>query len=74
MESSYPSEAFTPQTKAQPDFSGESEGGFGLCIIEQSVDLVEYASPMPGIASTRSVKRAMPVGIAARNASATETI
>jgi anti-sigma regulatory factor (Ser/Thr protein kinase) len=40
------------------DFSGASEGGFGLYVIEQSVDSVEYTSPMPGIASVRLVKRA----------------
>ncbi len=54
----YPSEAFTPPAQVEPDFSGESEGGFGLYIIESSVDSVEYASPMPGVASVRLVKRA----------------
>ena len=54
----YPSEAFKPPTETQPDFSGESEGGFGLYIIEQSVDTVEYGEPMPGIGSIRLVKRA----------------
>ena len=34
-----------------PDFSGESTGGFGLFIIENCVDRVTYGSPMPGIAS-----------------------
>ena len=34
-----------------PDFSGESTGGFGLFIIENCVDKVTYGSPMPGIAS-----------------------
>jgi anti-sigma regulatory factor (Ser/Thr protein kinase) len=37
--------------------SGVSEGGFGLYIIEQSVNSVEYTSPMPGVASIRLVKR-----------------
>ena len=56
----YPSEAFTPPANVQPDLSGESESGFGLYIIEQSVDSVAYGSPMPGIASIRLVKRASP--------------
>ncbi len=54
----YPSESFTAAVEAQPDFSGGSEGGFGLYIIERSVDSVEYTSPMPGVASVRLVKRA----------------
>jgi PAS domain S-box-containing protein len=54
----YPSEAFTPPAQTNPDMSGVSEGGFGLYIIEQSVDSVEYNSPMPGVASIRLVKRA----------------
>ena len=53
----YPSEAFTPPAQVEPDFSGESEGGFGLYIIESSVDSVEYSSPMPGVACIRLVKR-----------------
>lgn len=53
----YPSEAFTPPTELRPDMSGQSEGGFGLYIIEQSVDTVEYSSIMPGVASIRLVKR-----------------
>ncbi len=57
----YPSAVFTPPAEVQPDFSGQSEGGFGLYIIEQSVDSVEYASPMPGIASIRLIKRASTV-------------
>jgi hypothetical protein len=57
----YPSEAFSPLANLQPDFSGVSEGGFGLSIIEQSVDTVEYGSPMPGISSVRMLKRASAV-------------
>ena len=54
----YPSEVFTPPADVQADLSGESEGGFGHFIIEQSVDSVQYASPMPGVASIRLLKRA----------------
>jgi anti-sigma regulatory factor (Ser/Thr protein kinase) len=54
----YPSEAFTPPAELHPDMSGESEGGFGLYIIAQSVDSVAYSSIMPGVASIRLVKRA----------------
>ena len=54
----YPSAVFTPPAEVQPDFSDQSESGFGLHIIAQSVNSVEYASPMPGIASVRLIKRA----------------
>jgi PAS domain S-box-containing protein len=54
----YPSESFTPPAQVNPDMSGGSEGGFGLFIIEQSVDSVEYASLMPDVSSVRLVKRA----------------
>ena len=57
----YPNAVFTPPAEVQPDLSGQRESGFGLYIIEQSVDSVEYASPMPGIASVRMVKRASAV-------------
>ena len=58
VELTYPSEAFMPPHNVDPDFSGDSEGGFGLYIIEQSVDCVAYASPVPGVGSIRLVKRA----------------
>jgi len=53
----YPGESFSPSGKANADFSGRSDGGFGLYIIENSVDQVEYVSPVPGICITRLVKR-----------------
>ena len=56
----YPSESFAPPAQTQADFSGKSEGGFGLYIIENSVDSVEYGEPMPGIGSIRLTKRAKP--------------
>jgi sigma-B regulation protein RsbU (phosphoserine phosphatase) len=34
----------------EPDFSGGSEGGFGLYIIRNSVDEVRYDSPVEGVA------------------------
>ena len=52
----YAGEPFTPPAAVESDFSGNSEGGFGLYIIEQSVDSVEYGSPMQGIASIRLTK------------------
>lgn len=58
VELTYPSEGFTPPQNFDPDFSGDSEGGFGLYIIEQSVDCVAYASPAPGVGSIRLIKRA----------------
>ena len=36
--------------ETHPDFSGYSEGGFGLFIIKSSVDEVRYESPAQGIA------------------------
>lgn len=53
----YLGSAFTPH-EHEPDFSGESEGGFGLFIIRNSVDLVEYSSPVEGICRIRLVKHA----------------
>lgn len=35
--------------EAMPDFSGESQGGFGLYIIRNSVDAVHYSNPVEGI-------------------------
>ena len=46
-----------PQVRSEPDFSGDTEGGFGLYIIERSVDAIEYASPARGICSVRMEKR-----------------
>lgn len=47
----YPSAAFRPPEEMRPNFSGNSEGGFGLYSIENSVDTVEYGEPMHGIGS-----------------------
>jgi phosphoserine phosphatase RsbU/P len=56
VELSYVGENFIPTTPAIPDFSGDTTGGFGLYIIENSVDYVEYDQPMPGIATIRLIK------------------
>ncbi len=50
-------QAFVPSGPASPDFSGNSFGGFGLYIIENAVDSVEYKAPMPGLASISLFKR-----------------
>lgn len=52
----YPGEAFQKPDLIAPDFSGNSDGGFGLFLIENSVDEVIYAAPYPGMASTRLVQ------------------
>ncbi|QJQ04889.1 ATP-binding protein [Undibacterium piscinae] len=53
----YPvSVAFTPPAELCVDFSGESEGGFGLFIIQNSVDQAIYSNPMPGIGSVLLIK------------------
>jgi PAS domain S-box-containing protein len=54
----YPGPDFSPPVDPQPDFSGNSDGGFGLYIINNCVDAVEYASPLPGVSSIRLIKRA----------------
>ncbi|MEO0003677.1 MAG: hypothetical protein RLZZ22_1369, partial [Pseudomonadota bacterium] len=54
-------EAFIPEDAAIPDFSGNSFGGFGLYIIENAVDQVDYAAPMPGLGAIRMFKRYAPV-------------
>ncbi|OQW86156.1 MAG: hypothetical protein BWK72_18555 [Rhodoferax ferrireducens] len=53
----YEGEPFFPPSAPSPDFSGHSEGGFGLYIINSSVDQVDYCSPMPGMASIRLLKK-----------------
>lgn len=58
----YPGPDFSPPDDPQPDYSGNSEGGFGLYIINNCVDAVEYASPMPGVSSIRLIKRAARAG------------
>jgi phosphoserine phosphatase RsbU/P len=52
----YAGDVFVP-TPRQPDFTGHSEGGFGLYIIENSVDEVRYESPAPGVALIHLSKR-----------------
>lgn len=45
----YIADPYVPLAR-EPDFSGESEGGFGLYIIENSVDAVTYDSPAAAVA------------------------
>jgi anti-sigma regulatory factor (Ser/Thr protein kinase) len=57
LELVYEGKPFIPVGSPMPDFSGNSDGGFGLFIIENSVDRVEYDAPtLPGLASIRLVK------------------
>jgi anti-sigma regulatory factor (Ser/Thr protein kinase) len=53
----YEGTPFVPPDAPAPDFSGNSEGGFGLFIIQHAVNQVDYFSPMPGLASIRLVKK-----------------
>jgi sigma-B regulation protein RsbU (phosphoserine phosphatase) len=48
---------FVPPDAPTPDFSGDSEGGFGLFIMKSAVDQVDYYSPLPGLAGIRLVKQ-----------------
>jgi phosphoserine phosphatase RsbU/P len=52
----YVGEHFVP-SEPKPDFSGNSDGGFGLFIIRQSVDIVDHVEVLPGICRIRLVKR-----------------
>lgn len=45
-----------PATK-QPDFSGASDGGFGLHIMRSILDEVSYDAPLPGLVRVLMVKR-----------------
>ncbi len=53
----YAGQPFQRDKPPNPDFSGESEGGFGLYIIENSVDHVTYGNSLIGLASIRMSKR-----------------
>ena len=53
----YAGQPFVQNAPPAPDFSGESEGGFGLFIIENTVDRVIYSQPMPGLASILMIKK-----------------
>lgn len=49
---------FAAEGRAPADLSGESEGGFGLHIIEQAVSRVSYEQPLPEVCCTRLVQQA----------------
>lgn len=62
----YLDELFAPEY-GKTDFSGLSEGGFGLYIIRHSVDEVVYDSPAQGVARVRlSQRKDRPPGQAGR--------
>lgn len=52
----YVGSAFMPSTNPEPDFSGDSDGGFGLFIIEQAVEHVIYSTPLTGVGSIRLIQ------------------
>lgn len=53
----YEGPQYRPDGPPEPDFSGNTSGGFGRYVIEECVDSVSYDAPMPGMASIRLVKR-----------------
>ncbi|HEY6437808.1 MAG TPA: ATP-binding protein [Ignavibacteriaceae bacterium] len=53
----YEGELFIPPNSLEPDFSGNSDGGFGLYIIENCVDKIIYDSPKPGLAQLILIKK-----------------
>ena len=55
----YLGEHFVP-AETTPDFSGDSEGGFGLYLIRNSVDEVVYDSPAPGVCRVHLRKQKAP--------------
>ena len=55
----YLGEHFAP-AETTPDFSGDSEGGFGLYIIRNSVDEAVYDSPAPGVCRVHLRKQKAP--------------
>jgi anti-sigma regulatory factor (Ser/Thr protein kinase) len=52
----YLGEPFQPSEEPQPDFTGESEGGFGLYIMSRAVTSVAHENPLPGVCCTRLVQ------------------
>jgi len=52
----YLGDAFRPGAEPQPDFSGDSDGGFGLYIMSRAVTSVAHESPLPGVCCTRLVQ------------------
>ena len=52
---------FVPTGEPKPDFTGNSGGGFGLYIIQNCVDSVDYFSMLEGVSCVRLVKRARAV-------------
>lgn len=57
----YLGQPFEPMPIHTPDFSGNTDGGFGLYIIEHAVDTVQYLSPVLGVCCTRLTKRIHPL-------------
>jgi PAS domain S-box-containing protein len=56
----YLGEGFEPPAEPQPDFSGNSDGGFGLYIMAHAVDHVVHESPLPGVCCTRLTQTSAP--------------
>ncbi|MGG2045507.1 SpoIIE family protein phosphatase [Burkholderia gladioli] len=56
LEFVYDGRPFTPPPELKPDFSGESEGGFGLFIIRESCDIVSH-DHVNGINRVTLIKR-----------------
>lgn len=60
----YIGKSFTPR-ETMPDFSGDSEGGFGLFIIRNSVDEVIYDNPAENVCRISLKKfKALPAAVA----------
>jgi len=56
----YLGEPFRPPAQPTIDVSGESEGGFGLYIMENAVSSVAYETPLPGTCCTRLTQASAP--------------
>jgi anti-sigma regulatory factor (Ser/Thr protein kinase) len=47
---------FTPNTVPKPDFSGNAESGYGLYLIQQSVNQLSFSRDDAGLCTIRLVK------------------
>ena len=52
----YPGCAFQPHTVPAPDFTGRAESGYGLFLIQQSVDEVDFSRDDAGVCTIRFIK------------------
>ncbi|MCA9009016.1 MAG: ATP-binding protein [Planctomycetaceae bacterium] len=52
----YPGREFRPHTVPPPDFTGHAESGYGLYLMQQSVDEVDFSRDDTGLCTIRLTK------------------